>query len=645
MFRARGLALIRTFHSCQREQGSSLKEKLRNVQQHDILMNKSSKELAKLDAKKRIQFKKLQKSAYPRQQALHLLKQKHGDLDEEIKAAVLGPTSQDDLKHLIHTKDKRMIYTILGVSGDQLRDSKLIAGDVKKFLRRGQVEKAVFLSRLAKKKGSAAMNAVMEYYFNEKQAPQSGIDMYNWRKKWGIPSNEFTNTILFNGLAQQKRHVSKASGDLVLKTIDRLVKDNELSQIEYNAAISALSNCTDVTAAFELYERKIKGISKDAITHLWILRACKRIASDVLFQELVLTVLRKIPASCIDAQLLFEFCKTLNSRADCGRLQSMTILALNEYFEIELDQKSFPKPIKDFHFVPLSHWSIRERYPLSMSVIGLLLDNCLQTGQYELGIHFFRQVSKHKRDMLDIDMFHKYMELLIRGHSSTCGDQCLEVFNEIENDSNLPTVKHSLVLLYRAFEKQARKKVNNSERDKIDKFLKKCLCFIKEVEGVYSKEFNDRVYPAKSWKSIFSILKAANAHEAVGNRCLVAILDDYLKSSIRGEFEQFKSDSPSAQRFVELELVRLLNQIALRMALPQIENVDHSLPSTERTIFLQRRRLLQLRNCVLKHVEALESENRNKDVLEKWELALREKARHIILDHATEEFNKYVLER
>lgn len=644
MFRSKSHALIRTFHIYPRTQGSSLKEKLKNVQQRNVLLNKSSKELTRLDAKKRLKFKKLQKSAYSKQQALHLLKRQHGDLDEELKAAAVGPTSEADLKYLLRTKDKRMIYTILGVNGDQLRDSKLVAEDVKKFLRRGQVEKAVFLARLAKKKGSAGMNAIMEYYLNERQAPQSAVDMYNWRKKWGIPPNEFTNTILFNGLARQKKHVSKATADLVLKTVENLIKQNQLSQIEYNAALSALSNCTDVTPAFELYNKQIKGISKDAITYLWILRGSQRANSDTLFEELVSAVMENIPPSCVDAPLLFEFCKTLNSRVD-SKLQQTAILALNEYFDIDLDSNLLPRPTVGFRFVPLSHWSIDKRYPLTMPVIGLLLDNCLQTGQYELGVRSFENLKQVKRELLDLDMHHKYMELLMGWHSSDCGDRCLDVFNEMENTPNLTSVKHSLVLLYKAFEKQARKKVNNSDQNKIDSFLGKCLSFIRETEGVYSKEFNERVYPAKSWKNVFSILKAANMNKAVGTECLAALMDDYLKSLIHGEFMNVQGSNVNTERFVELECVRLLNELAARMALPDVEKADLSQPTIERTIFLQRRRLLQFRNFMLKHVEALESNESNQEERVQLKSALKEKAPQVISDLRTEEYKKYVLGR
>lgn len=201
--------LRRSFHSLTNLQKTQVKERLHELERHGFILNKTSKQLERINSKKRRQLKKLQKTAYPKDQAFHILRKFHKINNETLADTKLGPTSQSDLKFLSLTKDKRLFYTILGVNGEQLRDSKLIANDVQKFLKRGQLEKAVFLARLAKKKGVVGMNLIMKYYFEVVQSQQSAVDIFNWRKKWGVPIDQHSITILFNGLSKQENLVSK----------------------------------------------------------------------------------------------------------------------------------------------------------------------------------------------------------------------------------------------------------------------------------------------------------------------------------------------------------------------------------------------------------------------------------------------------
>lgn len=642
--------LSRNFQVYSRIQGSSLKEKLNSLQQRQVILNKSTKELKRLDAKKRLDVKKIQKRAYPRQKAAHLIQKQYENLDQNLKAAAIGPTSDSDLKYLLRTRDKRLIYTILGTNGEQLRDSVLVDKDAKKFLKKGLIEKAVLLTRLAKHRGSAGMNSIMKYFFYEARAPQSAVDLYNWRKKWGVPPNEYTNTILFDGLARQESPIKKANAALVLKTVDRLIENGELTQIEFNAALGALSNCQDITHAFELFERKTKGVKRDSISYLWILRACTRVDSDSLFQDVTGSIMEGIPLTLIDAPLLFEFCKALHSRDNNIALQKMTVLALREYFEIGCNSEFWPNNVEGFQLLPLSHWAIGKKFSLNAAVVGLFLDNCLKSKQYSLGLQFFEYLQATKPRILDLDMYHKYMELQLKENPLHCGDRCLEVFKDIESKPHFISSKHSLVLLYKAFERQAAKKANNIDKAKINEFLMRCLDAMKAAESFYSKEFNARLYPTKSWQFIFAIVKAANTYEALSNRTFTTIIDEYLKSLIHGQFctSSISPDNRANRetlRFVELECVRLLNQLAFRMSIPGIEEVDITKPSLERDIFLQRRQLRQFKNLLLEHVDALQSDHPCLEQLHQLDSRLREKASKILDDHKSNRYINYVLVR
>lgn len=592
-------------------------------------MNKSSKELARLNERKLAKLKKLRKTAYSKQQAVHLLKEKHGVANEGIQEIEIGPTSQSDLKFINITKDRRMLYTILGVNGEQLRDSKLIAEDVKKFLKRGQVEKAVFLARLAKTKGAAAMNSIMEYYFYELKYPQSAIKMFNWRKKWGVPSNEYTNTILFKGLAQQEQHASKAAASLVMKIIDGLISREELSQIEYNAALGALTNCIDVTHAFELFEKRVKGVKPDAITYLWMLRACSRIKTDKLFNEVLNDLVESIPSRCVDSRLIFEFCKTLHSRSDKESKQ-LALVALNTYFDFEVDEKLSPKIPEGLRLLPLSHWSIHKKYPINKHIIGFFLQTCLQTGNWNLGIETFLEMKRKNEKLIDVDMFHKYMELIMKKDPAVCGEECLKAFEEMESMKNIPFSKHTLVLVYASFEKQASKRIINNDEVRINALLKACQDFITQQEGRYSKEFESKVYPVEAWQFLVSIIKNATASNKVSVIRLKQLIDEFMKTLCQGLLEFKNLRKREQARFVELEFVRLLKAFSLKLEMPHMENVDTSVEGPERETFLLRRLVLRLKDKLLQHIKLIETGKHDGEDVDELEWSIKQIARRIL---------------
>lgn len=605
-----------------------MKGKLNSFKDQDILVKKSSRELQKLNEKKLAKLKKLHKTAYSKQQAVHLLKEQHGIANEGIKELEIGPTSQSDLKFISTTRDRRMLYTILGVTGDQLRDSKLIAEDVKKFLKRGQVEKAVFLARLAKKKGAAAMNSIMEYYFYDLKYPQSAIQMFNWRKKWGIPPNEYTNTILFKGLAQQEQQISKATANLVTRVVDGLISREELSQIEFNAALGALANSTDVTQAFELFEKRVKGIRPDAITYLWMLRACSRIKTDKLFNSVLSKTVEGIPSRCVDSRLLFEFCKTLNSRPEKESKQ-LALVALDEYYDFGKGGKLSPKVPEGLSFLPLSHWSIEDKFPISKHTLGLLLANCIQTGNWKFGIETFLRFKRDNNKLIDVDMFHKYMQLLMKDDPATCGEKCLKVFEEMESIKNIAFSKHSLILVYSSLEKQASKKIINSDELKIDELLAKCQDFIKQQEGIYSKELENKVYPLKSWQFLASIIKHANSSNKVSLSRYKLLIDEFLRTLCHGLLDFKNSRVGEQARFIELEFVRLLKIFSDKLEVPDIEDVDTSVDGPEREAFLLRRLVLRLKDKLLQHIKLIETGKQKSEDVDELEWSMKQIAHRI----------------
>lgn len=100
-----------------------------------------------------------------------------------------------------HPLDKRLLLWLLGTNAAQLHDPYLVTHDTLKLLYRdNDSTRADCLVRLAGPRyGVTAMNAILKWHL-DRQDVKGGLKSFNDRKKWGIPLNNYTYTILFDGL-------------------------------------------------------------------------------------------------------------------------------------------------------------------------------------------------------------------------------------------------------------------------------------------------------------------------------------------------------------------------------------------------------------------------------------------------------------
>ncbi|GMM33334.1 Mrx1 protein [Saccharomycopsis crataegensis] len=190
--------------------------------------------------------------------------QKYNQIMES--SGVSDPDSQlDSTIPVLRQSSHRMLYNFLGTSGNQIQDSYVVAEDVLKFLKTGADVKALLLCKLAKGNGVVGMNHILEYYTN-RQHLSVAIKSMNYRKKWNIPCNEQTFTILFRGCADSKRPLSRTTSDKIYEIYQNLqknyrerAKDNdketiELSEYHINTVLKALNNCSSNNNAWDIFE-------------------------------------------------------------------------------------------------------------------------------------------------------------------------------------------------------------------------------------------------------------------------------------------------------------------------------------------------------------------------------------------------------
>ena len=653
------------FHSSSKaELSGRLKNKLKYLQGHGTLPAKSSHELAKLEAKKRYKLKKLQKTSYSIPQAYHVInKTQLADLASKPKGTSsnnvgndntpdlprfsLGPITNDDLQILTKTKDRRLIYTILGVTGEQLRDSKLVYNDIRKFLSRGQLEKALFLAKIAKRRGSSGMNLIMKHYLSELHSPQSAIDLYNWRKKVGIPPNEYTNTILFDGIAKQKVPVSSKIGKSVFNIVTRLIDKGELGQIEYNAALGALSNCSDVSYAFKLYnrERDIKGVYGDSITYIWMLRACARVNTKRLFLELFKQLVESIPRHCVDEELLFQVCKTLVAHSDDRGIREGFLRGVYQYYNFpqeQLREETSSRVTSGVIVPPLEYWGIERKFKLNRHILSLYMDFCLKTKRYKQLISMYKYLLVENRELLDMDMFHKYLKALIQDDPKTCAQECLNAVKEAEQSGLNFWSKHTLVLCYKSFEREASKKAINGNPVRVRELLSTLHGFILEKEGVYSEEFGKMVYTRGAWKFVFPVLDKLRSGNELEIEVIDMMLVRLLESLVSGKLDLDATTSTvrnnDGQQYIELGIIRLLKAAIDARTLADFDTsvAKSELPTAEQIALTLRRHLLRLKDKYVEHlslVELMSQGKRDGGGLRELEGDIKELSRLVLSDY------------
>lgn len=600
---------LRNFHYSLGINGSAIKSKLDMLHRQGIVIEKTSKEQRKFQAKRNTDLSNKRKSSYSKQKAQHILKTKYGfDSSTEV-----GPTSKSDAKALTLTNDKRLITTILGTNYKQLKDSKLVAKDVEKFCKRGQLQKAFFLIKVSGKKGIVAANILMNHYLKVEKDAKSALHIYNYRKKWQIPPNEYTENILFDGLSKLKSAVTEKVAQQILKIVRQLVEQDKLSNITFNSALGALSNCPNPNYTFECYELRPKGVEKDSITYTRLLMACTRFTNPVEAIQKADLVMNQVNPRLIDSQLFFHYMNVWHSRTEKDFFLCVLPL-LHNFFSITAIPKD-SVAIPDFVSLPtLETWGLREPLTMNKYVLHLLLENCLKSGQYLIGIECFEECLAHSEKFITEKNVSAMLRLITKQNPFDCAYKCADFYNSIENSGALRETTLPLVLTYKAFERQALKKRVNADPVCASSLVNSCIDFAKEKESIVVTLPDQGTITSIKWRSwlfLWNVVKQCEGSLTIEER--KNILDEFLNTKLHDESMDIskKGRQNYDLRFVYLEGVRFVNRLEQSLVLQenelnQIKKDPEDLDSLEKKKFLLKRHLLRLRKGLIEIVEGIE---------------------------------------
>ncbi|ODV83294.1 hypothetical protein CANARDRAFT_30071 [[Candida] arabinofermentans NRRL YB-2248] len=177
----------------------------------------------------------------------------------------IGPDthfSDEELDTLLRNKNIRLKYTILGTSGNQIKDSLLVQKDVEKFLVRNEIKKAIALARLARFQGVFAYGSIMKHLLNQGKL-NSSLDLFNDIKKWGYQPDGRTLNILFSGFANYKdpstgdSKISSNHAERLHFILSRALekKQSNLSIIHINSAMKAFRQAKRPDLAIDTFNK------------------------------------------------------------------------------------------------------------------------------------------------------------------------------------------------------------------------------------------------------------------------------------------------------------------------------------------------------------------------------------------------------
>ncbi|KAL3232917.1 hypothetical protein RNJ44_04833 [Nakaseomyces bracarensis] len=605
--------------------GTNVKEKINAFRKKNVVLNKSKNEFERFKENRKIKEIKINKSAYSKDHALHLLKTKYGAKD--MKLEMIGPTSSADVSLIPKIQDKRLLFTLLGINGHQLKDAVLITEDVKKFLKRDQIEKALMLVKLARSKGAAGANLIMKYYLEELGSPASAIDLYNWRKKTSIPLNEYTNVILFDGLSKLESPISKKYGEKVTKIVITASEQGTLNIRELNSALGALANCTDYSLAFKLFDTiySKKCVKFDPITYSTMVKVCSKVKDDELFTTILNETLGKVPPSCIDSKVIYDICKAMCNSQRGKKIISEGLQAIRYYYGLELDIRPISDSDKRINVYSFEDWRIRkEDLQLNSAVCSMILDACRTSGNGASGLKFFEKVTgfslsqedagqlkfSDNNELVSTGVLINYIKLLIDTRTTTAGDTAMQLYMAIDNSYLSKVVSMKLVMreVYHAVARQASKKFVHGSQENCTSTFEKLKVFIDEVERT-SQGAKGRVVPLIAWKFILPVIEQLNGENLLPTESMKLVVEDYLKTITSTEDIPPRNDL----KRVTLLGIRVINTLGERLKLPDVEFEPGSesespvfaLPE-HRSQFLYRRLLLRIKSKLVELVDNID---------------------------------------
>lgn len=301
--------------------------------------------------------------------------------------------------------EKAIVASFVGFKSlGKVSDKYFVSKVVRENLKLNQPGYAMQACRMAKEHGTIGMNELLSHLIKT-ETFVTVFKVYNNLRKWGVPHNNLTFTILSSvGVSRNsKLHGSEIKS--LMKVYDEAVKSSgyHKSKIIYtNATLASLSRLNSPQDALDFYEDiPTKGaFSRDNVTYTTILNMISRISNpedlskrNSLSEKIWKEYLDRVNKEDLrmSTKVLDAYCSSL-SISENPESYRRSLEFYQKYFAID------PKSDSDF-----------TKFPFTRVQLDILLKAALRTKNYSESLALYENLDKFRDVELDNSTVHNFL--------------------------------------------------------------------------------------------------------------------------------------------------------------------------------------------------------------------------------------------
>ncbi|ODQ61787.1 hypothetical protein WICANDRAFT_66133 [Wickerhamomyces anomalus NRRL Y-366-8] len=484
--------------------------------------------------------------------------------NEDVDHKKLGPTSNEDLKYFQHA-DRKTLYTLLGVTEDQILDSVVVTKSVRAFLKRDQTEKAMTLAKLAQSKGIVSMNFIVAYFVQQGKI-NAALDLHTMRKKWNVSLNEQSMTMLFDEISayrpvddQQPLTDAQAKRVLEIYLASTRKSDYKPNLIHFNTCISALFRANDQSHAMNLFKQMEDiNIRPDVKTYTIVLQGLAHAKNDIWAVVNAIDIFPKLltfPEHKLDNHVLEALVRVFTNREKLYLIKRGIQIAqscfqipdgvpkIDNFKRLAPSQKGEKLQIPDV-------FTIENKIEPTASLIDTIMLAASKIGDDKLAIKFFETFKEEGyTSSIDRALVHRYLTVSQLEDKKNAGENSIKIYKTFTQSDLFRHIKLNDQTKYIVFNGLARQ-VNSTYEEKKqslrnNKKANDALGFVEEFMEMVEKPYSLRVFSG--------YLKAVHKLSSSGKRTsMVKERLQVMRKYVSGKsFKDLNCTKPELDAFIK----------------------------------------------------------------------------------------------
>lgn len=303
-----------------------------------------------------------------------------------------------------YLEEREIVGAFLGLSSlKQLENGYTVGQIVDKNLEKKRPAYAMHLCRMAKTQGTVGMNRLLQYLCDTDDFKHV-FKVYNNLKKWGVPPNERTYSILTHAGVNADCRTYRTNIKILLQIYkDAMAKatSNTSKAIYTNSTLVSLCRFSLPQNAYEFYMQipSTGRFSRDEITYSTMLNLVARQKNFSDFPEL--QNLNKIIWDEVNSRVAKKELKFTPRLIDsyCNSLCNRNFT--NPYFEVD--------DLYHKHFNFNDSTIFDKKFPFTEVQLDILLKSCLYSRKYEQAVEIYHSLNNMPNVYLDLSCVHNFL--------------------------------------------------------------------------------------------------------------------------------------------------------------------------------------------------------------------------------------------